>query len=216
MGIYISSSAQVTEDNAKKKYVIAKGTKIMTGSVAGSYIKKDNDFDALKRSGNISLTEQNGYFVANNLSVGSLVSYSFSYNKYVGEYMTPSGPLVRRLFNHTIAPGIFVRYYKMFTPRLGLMGQFNAACLIGFGEVWSNDPVFTTRDQYLGVDVNISPRLVYFITPKLGLEAGFGSIGYNFLQDMNSGKNTHGGGFALNPDLNLGLSFYLGKGVQAK
>jgi len=211
LGLSISSSAQEVPA-AKKKYVISKGTKLMIANIYGNYSKPNFGYG----NGNISIGEQSGYFVKDNLSVGINMSYEFAYHKSkMGT--TPAGNVIyMKNYRHGIMPGVFLRYYKMFTPKFGLLGQFQALYVMGFVNTQSNNPVYIGKDRTMGVDINITPRLVYFITQKLAIEGGFGSIGYNYQRDINSGLTSHSAGFSANPTLSLGLSLYFGKGVLAK
>ena len=211
LGLSISVSAQDVPV-AKKKYVISKGTKLMIANISGNYSKPNFGYGA----GNISIGEQSGYFVMDNLSVGVNMAYSFSYNKS-NMGTSPSGATIYvKNYRHNIMPGVFLRYYKMFTPKFGLLGQFQALYLMGFINNRSNNPVYIGKDRTMGVDINITPRLVYFVTQKLAIEGGFGSIGYNYQRDTNSGLTSHSAGFSVNPSLSLGLSLYFGKGVVIK
>ena len=211
LGLSISLSAQEMPA-AKKNYAISKGTKLMIANISGNYSKPNFGYG----SGNISIGEQSGYFVIDNLSVGINMSYSFSYNKS-NMGLAPSGAnIYLKSYRHHITPGVFLRYYKMFTPKFGLLGQFQALYLMGFINNQSNDAVYAGKDRTMGVDINITPRLVYFATPKLAVEGGFGSIGYNYQRDNNSGLTSHSAGFSVNPSLSLGLSLYFGKGVIVK
>jgi hypothetical protein len=208
LSIYVSAQEAST---AKKKYIISKGTKLMIANVSGNYFKPNPGYG----SGNIAIGEQSGYFVMDNLSVGICMGYDYSYSKN-DVVPLPNGNIYTVYHTHTVLPGVFLRYYKMFSPKFGLLGQFQALYAGQFMNRQSNDQTLIMKDQYMGFDLNITPRLVYFITNKLAIEGGFGSINYGFRKNMDGNFSTHTAGFALNPNLTFGLSLYFGKGVVVK
>lgn len=207
LGMVISASAQ---DTLKKtRYVIAKGTKMFTGRLNVGYFSAPGN-----RSINFGIGEQNGFFVANNLSIGTVVNYDFRYSRdFV--YIDPSGETGKRVQTiHSPAIGFALRYYKMFTPRFGFFGEFVPTVGVNISNEKITGVNFPTNQtsRSINLDISITPNLVYFVTNKFAIEAGFGRLGYSYT----FGSPSHSASLGVTPRLNLGMSFYLGKGVQPK
>jgi hypothetical protein len=207
--LFNSSSAQ---DSTKTRYVLAKGSKLISGNA--SFRAHGNNYLANSISSpdglGFSIREMSGFFVANNLVVGSSVGYSLDYSKYY-EQIFPEEPYEVKSFTHNITPGVFLRYYKMFTPKFGFFGQFNGDFLI-YRRVLRDSPMSVGVQKGMGVQVSIAPNLVYFFTRRLAMEAGFGNIQFRYMSGTNG--SSYAGGFQLNPSLLFGLTFYMGKAVQ--
>lgn len=207
LGIGAAAHAQ---DKPKQKYILAKGTKMFTGRLLAGYSSAGPAY----RSANFGVGEQNGFFVANNLSIGTLVSYDLGYTRdFVNQgFPNPAGDK-RVQVMHSPSIGFTLRYYKMFTPRFGFFGQFVPSVNIGINtvNVYGGFPTASTTYSY-GLDVSVTPNLVFFVTDKFALEAGFGRLGYSHT----FGGLVHTANLGLTPNLNLGMSFYLGQGVRPK
>lgn len=206
--LFNSSSAQ---DSTKTRYVLAKGTKLISGSVyfngnRNSYGAESSQYITM----NFAVRENSGYFVANNLVIGTSLGYNFDYSKNKQPDAINSFTINR----HSFTPGIFLRYYKMFTPKFGFFGQFNGSYLIGFSrEQTGNLPAITER-KFWGVNFNLAPNLVYFLSKKITLDAGFGNMSFSYSK-MEDAVEIRGG-FNFNPSINLGLSVVLGKGLEPR
>lgn len=207
-----SSLSLSAQDSLKTKYRIEKGTKLITGSLSfGGSGSKSEPLGANELN-NIGfwISEQSGFFVTHNLVVGKTLGYSFNYDKNYDYTVNPSQPSVKA-YSHAILPGVFLRYYKMFTPKFGLIGQFNTTFGFNFRKTEQNGAV-TSNPLAFGLNIGVSPHIVYFFTRRLAMEAGFGSISFNYFQMAN--LKSYNGGLTVSPNLNFGLAFYLGKGVQ--
>ncbi|MBD0258496.1 MAG: hypothetical protein ICV83_22495, partial [Cytophagales bacterium] len=118
----------------------------------------------------------------------------------------------------------FVRYYQPIGEKLALFGELNGINY-GAGNTRRN-PANGTQDRtdsYRSVNVGalIRPGIVYFITPKIGLETSFGGFNLGYFSSRNKseagepGQETKQSGFATNLNFsyrfNLAALFYLGK-----
>lgn len=203
--LFNSSTAQ---DSTKTRYVLAKGTKLISGSVqlnaGGSNYQSANPSQFKNFS--LFVGERNGYFVTNNLVLGSTMAYAYSSSKEIG----PIPSINNEYQTHFFLPGLFLRYYKMFTPKFGIFGQFNGSGLIGiFRNKTGNQSVFTEQKQW-GLNFYVSPHLAYFVSKRIALEAGFGNMGFSYIKEEFS--ESFVGGLSFNPSLDIGISLYLGKG----
>jgi len=205
LGMCVSAAAQT---NAKPKYIIAKGTKAFTGRVSFGYSK----FSPTSYNITAGIGEQEGFFVANNLSIGTSVGYDFTYFK------ASSVNNFNREMRHSPFIGFNVRYYKMFTEKFGFFVQATPSGGYQYVDnVEVSGGVNSTIKAHGGYfDISVTPNLVYFITQKFAIEANFGRLGYRQTFAKGASFSSKDAGFNVSPNLNLGMTFYLGKGVQVK
>lgn len=168
-------------------------------------------------NGRFSVNPKVGYFFADRWAVGLAPGYSFQSQEDSAQ--TTKG----KSYN----VGAFVRYYQPVGEKLAIFGELNG---ISYGagnntQTYKGNPV-TQENTYrsLSVGAFIRPGIVYFITPKIGLETSFGgvSLGYysnkskSELRNVFTTKNeTTSNGFTaglnFNYQFNLGVLFYLGQ-----
>lgn len=210
-GTFVTAQAQ--EKPNKVKHVISKGTGLVSGSFRTDFTKQTffptQPNTTSLRTVNFSFQPRAGYFVADNLVVGALMGYTLLHtrDKAPGTWLKTN--------RHTISPGVFVRYYHMFTERFGIYGEFQAMADIAVRKT-NSAAGLTNTDRIYGFNTGVSPRLVYFMSSCLAIEGGFGSVSYVFSKEQGTGNTIHSGGLRLSPDLTLGLSLYLGKGTVQK
>lgn len=206
----ISASAYAQDAPKKQKYILAKGTKMFTGRLNAGFSSGGPTY----RSGGFGIGEQNGFFVANNFSIGTVVHYGFSYTRDLFVAPPPGFTQYPRVqMMHSPSVGLAMRYYKMFTPRFGFFAEFVPLASFNINTVRIEDGSPNTDISYTyALDVSVTPNLVFFVTDKFALEAGFGRLGYSHT----FGGPVHTANLGVSPNLNLGMSFYLGKGVQPK
>lgn len=206
LGMCVSAAAQT---NPKPKFIIAKGSKAFTGRVHFVYSKSS----PLSSSLGVGIGEQEGFFVANNFSIGTSVGYDFT------RFFSAAGEVSNTETRHTPFIGLNFRYYKMFTEKFGFFVQATPSG----GYIYTRnvqrsdvgDPlVFQNHGGYF--DISVTPNLVFFVTRKFALEANFGRLGYRQMFAKGSGFSGKDAQFSVSPSLNIGMTFYLGKGVQVK
>lgn len=138
-----------------------------------------------------------GYFITNNLSAGILFAYSSDKTEDINdEFSFQDGstlPYSEELSSSSIAVGPYVRYYLMPFERSGIF--LEASFLYGFGdgsdEVILDSPLqisptetitnFETTQDFTFISTGISPGLIFYLTPKMALQASFGFLGFTNL-----------------------------------
>jgi outer membrane protein W len=216
----LAASTQVSHAQS-----IAAGTLSLGGSIG--YSKSTDKLTNSSASGTaetttsqFSFTPTVGYFVADNLEVGLSLGYT-AYRRPYGS--NSSSTVVRAELDPTttLRLGAFGRYYKMFTEQFGVTGALGA----GYQS--------TKHSEYSGVNIqdykasgfyaDITPAIVFFPIPKLGISASIGSLGYSqFNNDYPTGPNTaapsgfesksstFGANFGLS-QLQFGGTYYFGR-----
>ena len=155
---------------------IKAGTVQLGGSVS-YYQAKSEVVDSLAQKAEdrvLSIGPAVGYFIANNLAAGLNLSYSLSKS---GRNDSNS-PSFYEQRGEYFSVGPFVRYYRMLTEQFGLTGMLDA----GYGHSNSysshgSNNNGTAKDN--GLTLGLTPDLVFFPIPKLGLEISFGGLNYH-------------------------------------
>ena len=171
-----------------------------------------------------SISPSIGYFLADNLALG----ISLGYNSFRRPYSTstPAPALIRAELDPstTLRVGPFVQYYKMISDQFGVLGTldggFQATKNFAYTGSGSNALIAETKSS--GVYGALTPGIVFFPIPKVGLSASIGSIGYQRLRSdypTNSGPTPSGyedtssdfGAYFGLSQLQFGGTFFLGR-----
>lgn len=104
--------------------------------------------------------------------------------------------------------GISLRYYHFFNEKVGIYGQFS----VNYFRQLNKTNV--TGTMLNGLMLSAAPRLVYMPRPDIGINLGFGEVGYGYYnyRSISSGSTTgtdHK--FSFNPSLNVGFSYIFRK-----
>lgn len=198
-------------------YSRTSGTESSTSSTGTKYTSETS-------TSQFSLAPSVGYFVADNLAIGLTLSYQ-AYNKYYTTY-TPAPPTVRaqRDPSTMFRIGAYAQYYKMLSEQFGFVGT------LGAGYQTQRDYTYTgnssnsliSEAKASGYYAGLTPGIVFFPIPKLGLTASIGSLSLDHLNydyPTNQGttpngyedsSNTFGASFGLS-QLQFGGTWYFGR-----
>lgn len=175
-------------------------------------------------SSQFSFSPSAGYFVVDNLAIG----INLGYNAYRDDYTmySPSpGFALKELDPRTrLQIGAFAQYYKMLTEQFGFTGTLGAGYqnqqFQNFGGS-NNQTVLTFKGD--GYYAALTPGIVFFPVPKLGLSASIGSLGYSRFnydypqgtgitapKDYESTFSDFGASFGLS-QLQFGGTYYFGR-----
>ena len=189
----------------------------------GGGLFNDNMYKTSNLNGNIKL----GYFITDKIVVGIMGGYTQSIND--NQYNNINYQYSSSSTNSSALGGVFLRGYKIFkNNKFGFFGQFIST--YSFGKVSShsiqlNNSGSTYNSETRGTsgifNTSISPGIVYFISNKVGIEAMFGSLGFNSGTTKDFSKyNQVGSGTTNNfytnfslSSLQIGVNFYFGKKV---
>jgi len=165
-----------------------------SGYAQGNEVLPDTKYNYMNLNGGINV----GYFVVSGLALG--LQYDVRYNMQQSKQWGNSTETkdVRTTVDNI--PGIFARYYLIPPPsKVGLFLNLGAGYLVRKGQdAITTEPRFTpdpppmeTRGS--GYNINLSPGLVYFIKPTIGIEARLGSVGYSsvYSEDRISGQKIY-------------------------
>lgn len=197
---------------AKAQTAIPAGTVSLGGAIG--YLRYTNEHSA--SFGQASYTDSQfqvvpsvGYFVADNLAIGLDFGYLILNRKYEGGN-TPSEVTP----NEQLRAGAYVQYYKMLTEQFGLLGTLGAGYQHqesrGYRAIDPSDPnVNATRSGFYS---QLTPGLIFFPTPKLGISASVGYLGYERMKTSNTDYTTSDFGVRFGLDqLLFGGTYYFGR-----
>lgn len=168
------------------------------------------------KSSQVSVSPRVGYFFADRWAAG--IAPSYTYNKYKDSLQTSKG--------NGYSIGVFVRYYQPIGEKLGIFGSLNGISYsAGSGELNHVNNALSRKNKYrsVGVGAFIQPGIVYFITPKIGLETSVGALNLGYssskgedeTQAQGGKRESTSSGFTaslnFNYQFNLAVLFYLGK-----
>ncbi len=208
---------------------ISKGTWLLGGGVSlwgNGNNSNDSHFPVSFERVAIGLTPTAGVFVSDRWVVGLSPSWGYSREERTNPRHQPYWSMSR---STSYGVSLFARYYVPLSGKWYAFGNLSTLTYTRGKTVHHTTPaegentirdVFRSRGYNIGA--NLSVGVTYFITPKIGIEASVGSIGYSFGRVKNVMEpefggsreetvKTNGGGLTFNPaGLTLGVLFYLG------
>ncbi|WP_428330740.1 hypothetical protein [Mucilaginibacter sp.] len=148
-----------------------------------------------------TLSPEFGYFISKKWSIGIQPTYSRNSGTEESDYYSNTAVAddytsKDNYHSSAVGLGINVRYYCMITDKFGFFPQVGISTL-------NNSTYF----KYGTLTIGGTPNFVFFATPKLGVNLGFGNIGYNL--DYKTKDHTLNAG--LNDKISFGLNYYWGK-----
>lgn len=171
-----------------------------------------------------SLAPSVGYFVADNLAIGLTLSYQ-AYSRPYNTY-TPAPSIVRAQLDPrtTFRIGAYAQYYKMLSEQFGFVGTLGGGYQTArdFTYLNTNNNYLISESKASGYYAGLTPGIVFFPIPKLGLTASIGSLSFDHLNydyPTNQGNtpngyedsaNSFGANFGLS-QLQFGGTWYFGR-----
>ena len=188
--------------------------------------------DTLNRYDNhttvLDITPNFGYFIADNLALG--VSLDFGVNNSNNHFENSALSLSHTKNgsnDNTYIYGIggFARYYVNITDHFKFYTNFGLNYSLQLnkrtsfdnypGDLNSPSTKYYQEYQLSLITLEITPGLVYFVTPRIGMQAAFGNLNYTHSssKDITSSNDDYYSssnyGINLNPlTLSLGLNYY--------
>lgn len=196
-----------------------KGSVFLGGNLNVSGNVNSDEFYKAERFG-FSVTPNIGGFVSRSFALGGTVSYRWS--RQMNSNNFDDGSLSETA--NTIGASVYARYYKFFGSKFAFITTGSVGYLYGFSNIERKniDRLFTSKGEQNSVSASLTPGIVYFISPKFGLEASFGSIGYVYYHNKQTateegfGSETsrnESSSFQVDFDitsLQIGLMYYFG------
>ncbi len=156
-----------------------------------------------------------GYFVKDNLAIGGNLYISVSNQDQTHSFINGNlPPTTSKINSSTYGIGGFVRHYNKITESFHFFINGRIAYNYGMEKTSYSSSSNSTDIKTNTYGLSVAPGLVYFATPKLGIEMSYGSLYYNFStqKETNStspSSDSHGSGSSYGANLNLS-AFNLG------
>lgn len=179
-----------------------KGKFIIGGNA--SYSTSKSDADNAKASHNFSIVPNVGYFVSENIAVGTGIGYQSS----KASIASPIGK--QEAF--VVAP--FGRYYTPVADKFKFFGHLSVP--MAFGTTKATDSDLKVGDKNYNstsIGVALSPGFAFYPSSKIGIEFAFNGISYNnqSFEDANGNKLKGSG----SDSFSIGTDFFAPKiGIQ--
>lgn len=169
--------------------------KIIVGGQVGFQTSKVKDTDFKNNSFSINPTV--GYFISDNLAIGTGVGYNWSKDESVTDLSTK-----RDAFQ--VSP--FVRKYSANGP-LRFFAQLSVPMSWGKTTVETNNIKAESKFENYGVE--LAPGLAYFPTSKVGIELKVRGLYYNYNNNKTADRSTNTFGLDVNSLApTLGVQFH--------
>lgn len=199
---------------------------IFTGgnlNVSG-YFNSDDTYESERFS--FSITPNVGGFISKNFALGGTLSYRWS-QQFSGNVYNDND---NKEFANTIGASVYARYYKFFGPKFAFIatGDVGYSLAISNEERRSNASTIKLKGERHSIGAIVSPGIVYFITPKFGLEVSFGRLGYmhqisnSYVEEVGIGnvsRSNQNSSFHIDlniTSLQIGVMYYFGKKLEAQ
>jgi hypothetical protein len=148
-----------------------------------------------------SIRPEFGFFLSDKWSIGIQPVYSRSAGTETSNYhsyTTPANNYISsdNYHNDVVGIGVHARYYAMISDKFGFFPEFGISTLNN-----------TTYFKYGTFSLGATPNFVFFPTPKLGVNLGFGGAAYN-LDYQTKNSTFHAG---LNDNISFGLNYFWGR-----
>ncbi|CAN5245546.1 hypothetical protein BH09BAC6_BH09BAC6_18880 [soil metagenome] len=202
--IFLISSIAVMAQIGKGQHYIGGSLSYNYDSYGSSSTYNFNTGYTIYANKNIStfaINPQVGFFISDKWSIGIQPIYSRTSGTASSSfysYSTPANNYVSSDNYHTsvLGLGINLRYYYMITDKVGFFPEFGLSSINNL-----------TYFKYGTLTLGGSPNIVFFPTPKIGVNLGFGKIAYSFDYQAKTSIFNLG----LNNNIAFGLNYYWGR-----
>ncbi|WP_276496408.1 outer membrane beta-barrel protein [Pontibacter litorisediminis] len=204
----------------------SQGTVVASGSLGYQNNNHKNDADTQKSvNRSFTLAPSIGYMLRDGLEAGISVGYTSSNDESKVYNVLPGGSLELRstseTTNRSLAIGPYLKKYFSVSEKIAFTGQAYLNYVSAEHDYHSDYSNSRSRSNYesTGFSVGLRPGITFFPTSKIGLSAGFGSLGYtrststSELEYFEDSKSTSSE-FGLNlsgSTLSFGLGYYISR-----
>ncbi len=192
----ITSAYSQTDSTKTNNSQTAKGKKFIGGMLNNLTWKHTSTSNGNINQLGLQIVPDFGYFIKDDFAIGA--------NLNIGIYNTHSNNLDINSTSYGI--GGFARYYKKITDKFLFFANAGVSYAYGTGRWGSSNINEQVRSNTLSFA--ISPGLVYFISPKFGLEASFGNLHYTHTSSENITLAQKRQSSDFGPSFNLATFFF--------
>ncbi|HEK21294.1 hypothetical protein [Mucilaginibacter sp.] len=184
------------------------GYKYLGGSIYFNYNRDGNTTNYTYPTGNVVYTQEHllnlnispefGFFMSKNWALGIQPGYTRASGREVSNFYSNQNSAsnfttVNSFHTDYIGLAVNLRYYWMFNDKVGIFPQFGVSTSHILND-FSNG----------GLTIGGTPNVVFFPTPKLGVNMGFGNASYYY--NYRSGNTVVN--LSVSNSFNFGLNYY--------
>lgn len=191
----VSALAFTTQAQTEKgNFVVGGAVQFNTGKVDG----------AAKSNKTFQIEPSAGYFIANDIAVGTGIGYQFAKS-----YTTISSASTSAF---VVSP--FARAYRGLNDQFKFFGQLSVPMAFGNNKIVNDNGDTGARvASTTSIGVNIAPGFAFFPTKRIGIEVSVNGLGYNNLNVKNeiTGGEVSSNSFGLEANTfapKLGVQFH--------
>ena len=186
----------------------SKGQIYVGGSIATSLQNSNYNYgnNSLNKSiyNSFSITPAIGFFLNPHISIGG----SMGYSSYLQE-LDYGNNTFNKSQSHSFSINSIARYYFPLANSVYVAIQGQISFERG-GTEYSNESGLTGKNPFYNVGLSFRPIFVFFPSPAWGIEAGVGSLGYNYQRYLPDVSSTNS--FSINAgSFSFGLAYYFAK-----
>jgi hypothetical protein len=216
-------AVQTSYSQTEKGKMFIGGQVTLSGNTTSN---SDTSYKSDNNSIGFTVAPNFGYFIMDNFAIGANVNLGVSNSTQKQDYPNQTPSEYTYKYN-TLSFGIggFARYYINITDNFKFYfnGGINYLHQTKKTTYSNNDPnyVYSTSNPanqvtpINNISLFISPGVVYFVTPKIGIQAAFGNINYSYSSSKNTSltyaNHSNSSSFGVNLNLSafaLGLNYY--------
>lgn len=186
-----------------------KGDKFLDVALLLNNVKNDGGYD-YSTIRNIGVSPSIGFFISDNLALGSSFSYGSSYHSNDDTRNT----------GKSVSGGLFIKRFFTLNEKFLFLLKGGISYGRGVGErVTVPNSIFDYKSDFYFFGANIIPSFVFFPSPKWGFEASVGGIGFDHrkresINTTITNTNTTNTFSILGGSISFGVNYYLRKKVD--
>jgi len=220
-GTFEFESEMLKIDASLSKGKILVGGQLSFGGSDNSTLDTLQKYD-LKNS-SFQFNPNFGYFIKDNLAVGLSMNlgYSTSSQTYENSYNNTITKTTSTTNGLSYGFGVFARQYLKIADKFMFYINESVSLILSNNETkrtnsdagynFSSNYPATEENKKNDINLSVTPGLIYFLTPKLGLQTSFGNIYFNKSNSTDKNLNFDNHNNSSNYGINLNSStFYLG------
>ena len=159
---------------------VESGDKFLGGSMSFSRsnaaIQSINGFEGVPLTlSTVTLSPKAGLLVSDNVAIGAAINYSFQKAN-----QTLDGLNRLTITQNLVGIEPFTKIYWKLADKAGFMMDISAGFSFGKqnSELTSNSFSLDGKNSLFNLRFGLNPKLYYFVTPRIGLEASIGDVYY--------------------------------------
>jgi len=182
----------------------SKGNVFLGGSLSVAILNSDVATSNSKQTmNNFGISPTIGYFLNEKMALGAALSYSNSLNQFDSKV----SPNTTKIETNSFGINPYFRLYKPLSSSIYFALQGGLSFARSTSTVTAGPPQIVTETPSYSLGANLRPIFIFFPSPKWGVEASIGSLGYNYMKYLADAGSVSS--FGVNAGtFSFGVSYY--------